>query len=118
MMGRELAEKLKGEKPQLKVIYTSGYSANVVGKGPSLVEGINFLQKPYHLTNSRKLCGIAWIGSNTELRSNGGGEADEAIPECARPRAQQLASFKPRNISQPPAHHTWLRPGRPHSANA
>ncbi|MGA2280637.1 MAG: response regulator [Verrucomicrobiota bacterium] len=48
MMGRELAEKLKGEKPQLKVIYTSGYSANVVGKGPSLVEGINFLQKPYH----------------------------------------------------------------------
>ena len=48
MMGRELADKLKGEKPQLKVIYTSGYSANVVGKGPSLVEGINFLQKPYH----------------------------------------------------------------------
>ncbi len=48
MMGRELAEKLQGEKPRLKVIYTSGYSANVVGKGPSLVEGVNFLQKPYH----------------------------------------------------------------------
>ena len=48
MMGRELAEKVKGEKPQLKVIYTSGYSANVAGKGPSLVEGVNFLQKPYH----------------------------------------------------------------------
>ncbi|MGB7746682.1 MAG: response regulator [Verrucomicrobiia bacterium] len=51
MMGRELAEKLKGEKPQLKVIYTSGYSASVVGKGPSLVEGVNFLQKPYHPQN-------------------------------------------------------------------
>jgi PAS domain S-box-containing protein len=48
MMGRELAEKLKGEKPKLKVVYTSGYSASVVGKGPALVEGINFLQKPYH----------------------------------------------------------------------
>ena len=48
MMGRELAEKLKGEKPKLKVVYTSGYSASVVGKGPSLVEGVNFLQKPYH----------------------------------------------------------------------
>jgi PAS domain S-box-containing protein len=48
MMGRELAEKLKGEKPRLKVVYTSGYSANVVGKGPALVEGVNFLQKPYH----------------------------------------------------------------------
>jgi PAS domain S-box-containing protein len=48
MMGRELAEKLKDEKPKLKVVYTSGYSASVVGKGPPLVEGINFLQKPYH----------------------------------------------------------------------
>ena len=48
MMGRELAEKLKGEKPKLKVVYTSGYSASVVGKGPALVEGVNFLQKPYH----------------------------------------------------------------------
>jgi PAS domain S-box-containing protein len=48
MMGRELAKKLKGEKPELKVVYTSGYSASVVGKGPALVEGINFLQKPYH----------------------------------------------------------------------
>lgn len=48
MMGRELAEKLNGEKPQLKVIYTSGYSANIVGKGPLLIEGVNFLQKPYH----------------------------------------------------------------------
>ena len=48
MMGRELAEKLTGEKPKLKVVYTSGYSASVVGKGPALVEGVNFLQKPYH----------------------------------------------------------------------
>ena len=48
MMGRELAEKLQGEKPHLKVVYTSGYSASVVGKGPALVEGVNFLQKPYH----------------------------------------------------------------------
>jgi CheY-like chemotaxis protein len=48
MMGRELAETLKSEKPQLKVVFTSGYSANVIGKGTSLVEGVNFLQKPYH----------------------------------------------------------------------
>ena len=46
------------------------------------------------------------------------GGMDEAMPECARSRAQQLASFKPRNISQPPAHPALLRPGRPHSANA
>ena len=55
--------------------------------------------------------------SNPNSEVAGGGGADEAMSECARPRAQQLASFKPRNIFQPSAHPTWLRPGRPHSAN-
>ena len=32
MNGRELAEKLWAERPRLKVIFTSGYSADVVGK--------------------------------------------------------------------------------------
>jgi two-component system, cell cycle sensor histidine kinase and response regulator CckA len=46
MTGRQLAEQLQADKPALKVIYTSGYSTEV-GKGLSLVEGVNFLQKPY-----------------------------------------------------------------------
>jgi CheY-like chemotaxis protein len=48
MTGYQLAETLLAEKPDLKVIFTSGYSADVVGKGSALVEGENFLQKPYH----------------------------------------------------------------------
>ena len=55
---------------------------------------------------------------NPETEVVSGGGAGDALSECARPRAQQLASFKPWNIFQPPVHHTWLRPGRPHSANA
>ena len=46
MTGRELAERLQAEKPELKVIFTSGYNADA-GKGPPLIEGVNFLQKPY-----------------------------------------------------------------------
>jgi CheY-like chemotaxis protein len=46
--GRELATKLLAEKPDLKVIYSSGYSLAVVGTDMVLQEGINFLQKPYH----------------------------------------------------------------------
>jgi CheY-like chemotaxis protein len=46
--GRELAEKLWAEQPQLKVIFTSGYSAEVVGKDFVLRPGLNYLQKPYH----------------------------------------------------------------------
>jgi len=47
MTGRELAEKLRTEKPLLKVIYTSGYSRDILGKATTLIDGFNFLQKPY-----------------------------------------------------------------------
>jgi PAS domain S-box-containing protein len=46
--GRELAEKLWAERPRLKVIFTSGYSAEAVGKDFVLCRGLNYLQKPYH----------------------------------------------------------------------
>jgi PAS domain S-box-containing protein len=47
MNGRELAEKMWSELPNLKVIFTSGYSADIVGKDFKLQPEINFLQKPY-----------------------------------------------------------------------
>jgi len=46
MNGRELADKLKLRKPALKIIYTSGYSAEVMG-AESVQRNIRFLQKPY-----------------------------------------------------------------------
>jgi PAS domain S-box-containing protein len=54
MNGRELAEKLWAEQPKLKVIFTSGYSADVVGKDFVLHDGLNYLQKPYHPTKLAK----------------------------------------------------------------
>jgi PAS domain S-box-containing protein len=49
MTGRELAQQLIGERPNLKVIFTSGYSAEVMGQDFVLEEGVNFLMKPYDL---------------------------------------------------------------------
>jgi PAS domain S-box-containing protein len=46
--GRELAEKLWTERPRLKVIFTSGYSADAVCKDFVLCRGLNYLQKPFH----------------------------------------------------------------------
>ena len=46
--GRELSEQLLREKPGLKVIYASGYSADVVGQDFVLEEGVNFLAKPFN----------------------------------------------------------------------
>jgi PAS domain S-box-containing protein len=47
IMGGELAERLKARSPGLKVIYTSGYSPGMAGNDLSLLEGRNFLPKPY-----------------------------------------------------------------------
>jgi two-component system, cell cycle sensor histidine kinase and response regulator CckA len=47
MSGRQLAERLQKSDPALKVIYTSGYSPGMAGKDIALLEGFNFLAKPY-----------------------------------------------------------------------
>ncbi|MFO1475878.1 MAG: response regulator [Verrucomicrobiota bacterium] len=47
--GRELADKLRKSKPKLKIIFSSGYSTDVVGKDFVLQRGQYFLQKPYDL---------------------------------------------------------------------
>jgi signal transduction histidine kinase/DNA-binding response OmpR family regulator len=52
MTGRELSERLLLDDPGLKVIYSSGYSAEIVSKHIPLEEGVNFLAKPYE---ARKL---------------------------------------------------------------
>jgi CheY-like chemotaxis protein len=48
MTGWQLAAKLKSEQPDLKVVYTSGYSVDMIGDASEeLIEGENFVQKPY-----------------------------------------------------------------------
>jgi FixJ family two-component response regulator len=47
LTGRQLAEILLAESPDLPVIYTSGYSTEVAGGDLVLREGVNFLAKPY-----------------------------------------------------------------------
>ena len=46
MSGRELADQLKRRKPNLKVIFTSGYSSEVLGKDFGRNDTV-FLAKPY-----------------------------------------------------------------------
>jgi two-component system cell cycle sensor histidine kinase/response regulator CckA len=51
MTGFELAQRLSGKKKNLKIIYTSGYSPDLVKLAQPLVEGSNFLAKPYSLSD-------------------------------------------------------------------
>jgi two-component system cell cycle sensor histidine kinase/response regulator CckA len=47
LSGRELAERLLVDRPELKVIYCSGYSDEMLGKDSFLRENGNFLEKPF-----------------------------------------------------------------------
>jgi two-component system cell cycle sensor histidine kinase/response regulator CckA len=47
MNGSELANILQSRNPRLKVVYTSGYSPEILKKDSLLTQGINFLPKPY-----------------------------------------------------------------------
>jgi CheY-like chemotaxis protein len=47
LSGLDLAGQLKIRSPRLKVIYTSGYSVELLESELTLNEGINFLPKPY-----------------------------------------------------------------------
>lgn len=50
LSGRGLADQLRQARPDLKVIFTSGYSEELAGIGAVLREGDNFLRKPYSPT--------------------------------------------------------------------
>jgi len=47
MNGRELAEQLRAIRPDLKCLYMSGYTADLIAHRGILDEGVNFIQKPF-----------------------------------------------------------------------
>jgi PAS domain S-box-containing protein len=50
MTGRELADRFLSENPRLRVIYSTGYSVDLSDSSINLVEGVNYLSKPYDAT--------------------------------------------------------------------
>ncbi len=46
--GRDLVARLLAKRPELKFVFSSGYTFELERTGEQLIEGVNFLQKPYH----------------------------------------------------------------------
>jgi signal transduction histidine kinase/response regulator RpfG family c-di-GMP phosphodiesterase len=51
MNGRDLAKKLQSLYPELKTLFMSGYTANVIAHHGVLDDGVYFIQKPFSLPN-------------------------------------------------------------------
>jgi PAS domain S-box-containing protein len=49
MNGRELAQRISEIRPNVKVLYMSGYTENVIGTNGTLDVGVRLLQKPFSL---------------------------------------------------------------------
>lgn len=47
MNGRELQSRLQPSRPEVKVLFMSGYTKNVIANRGVLYEGVNFLAKPF-----------------------------------------------------------------------
>jgi len=47
MSGKEAAEILKSERPDMKVLYMSGYTQNIIMQKGILASDINYIQKPF-----------------------------------------------------------------------
>jgi two-component system, cell cycle sensor histidine kinase and response regulator CckA len=55
MNGRDLADKMKELIPDAKVLFMSGYTANVIAHHGVLDEGIRFIQKPFSLAEIARM---------------------------------------------------------------
>jgi YesN/AraC family two-component response regulator len=49
MNGRDLANKIHALYPDIKTIFTSGYTSNVIAHRGVLDEGVNFIEKPFSI---------------------------------------------------------------------
>ena len=49
MNGRDLASRMAMNRPGLKVLYMSGYTANVIAHKGVIDEGVQFIQKPFSM---------------------------------------------------------------------
>jgi two-component system, cell cycle sensor histidine kinase and response regulator CckA len=57
MNGREMADRIKTTRPEMKVLFMSGYTADIVAKRGIVDAGMHFIQKPLDMNKLREKIG-------------------------------------------------------------
>jgi CheY-like chemotaxis protein len=59
MTGRELADRVRQSHPQVKILFTSGYTRDAITHGGRLDEGVEMISKPFTYTSlARKIADV------------------------------------------------------------
>jgi len=93
MNGPELALRITAERPEVKVLYMSGYSENAIGHNGTLNPGIILLQKPFTLqTLTTKVREVLDAPATQEVSMSAGSEEQLSAKGKVAPfRAQRFA---------------------------
>jgi PAS domain S-box-containing protein len=64
MNGVELSERLVSRYPDIKTLYMSGYPLNVLPQNDDISEGVNFIEKPFSITEFKEIVAGLIYGDN------------------------------------------------------
>jgi PAS domain S-box-containing protein len=99
MNGRELAQRISEIRPNVKILYMSGYTENVVGHNGMLDAGVRLLQKPFNLRDLKsKVREVLDATTPSEVAmSMQSAEPRQAVPSLPIPstRAQRFQLHLP-----------------------
>ena len=51
MNGREMVERIRNIRPDIRVLFISGYTSDIIASKGVLESGMNFLMKPFSMTS-------------------------------------------------------------------
>ena len=83
MGGKVMAEWLKTFDPQIKILFTSGYTDDAIAHHGVLENGVEFLSKPYTPPRWSAKCARCWITAVPRPLHRNEPRPNQTLPPCA-----------------------------------
>lgn len=69
MNGRELADAVRLRRPGVRILFVSGYTADVIASNGVLEEGVHFIQKPFTIHDLATKIGTMFVAADGECHA-------------------------------------------------